>query len=74
MLDLDDRPDKACNIAVIPHNEKDAVLCDCNSDGSDMDSEGETGHLPARLLNVYAESMQTDHDRNKVISDDAQCG
>lgn len=45
-----------------------SVICD--SDGSDMDYEGETGHLPARLLNAYAEPMQTDHDRNNVISDD----
>ncbi|XP_071391075.1 piggyBac transposable element-derived protein 3-like [Centroberyx affinis] len=70
MLDLGDHPAKACNIVVIPQNEKDAVLSDCDSDGSDMDYEGETGHLPARLLNAYAELMQTDHDRNNVISDD----
>ncbi len=29
-----------------------------------MDYEGETGHLPARLLNAYAEVMQTEHDWN----------
>ena len=62
VLDLCDCPDKACNIAVIPQNEKDAVLSDCNSDGSDMDHEGDTGHLPARLLNAYV-------NRN-IISDD----
>lgn len=39
---------------------------DCDSDGSDMDYEGETGHLPARILNVYAEPIQTDHDRNVI--------
>ena len=42
----------------------------CDSDGSDMDYEGETGHLPATLLNAYAEFMQTDHGRNNVITDD----
>lgn len=31
-----------------------------------MDYEGETGHLPARILNVYAEPIQTDHDRNVI--------
>uniref|UniRef100_A0A667X9S4 PiggyBac transposable element-derived protein domain-containing protein n=1 Tax=Myripristis murdjan TaxID=586833 RepID=A0A667X9S4_9TELE len=51
-------------IAIIPQNEKDAVLSDCDSDESDMDYEGETGHLPARLLNAYAEVMQTEHDWN----------
>lgn len=66
MLDLGDCPDKACNFAVIPQNEKDAVLSDCDSAGSDMDYEGETGHLPARLLNAYAEPMQTDHDRDNI--------
>ncbi len=63
MLDLGDRPDKAYNIATVPQNEKDAVLSDCDSDRSDMDCEGETGHAPARLLNAYAELMQTGHDR-----------
>ncbi len=64
LLDQDEFPDKACSIAIIPQNEKDAVLSDCDSDGSDMDYEGETGHLPARLLNAYAEVMQTEHDWN----------
>ncbi len=70
MLDLGDRPDKACNIAVINQNEKDAVFSDFDSEWSDMDYEGETGHVPARLLNTYAERMQTDHDRNNVVNDD----
>uniref|UniRef100_A0A674BM32 PiggyBac transposable element-derived protein domain-containing protein n=1 Tax=Salmo trutta TaxID=8032 RepID=A0A674BM32_SALTR len=65
-------PHTACNITVVPQNEKDIVLRDCDSDGSDMDYEGETGHLPARLLNAYAEPMQTDHDRNNVISDNEE--
>ena len=39
-----------CNIAVIPQSEKDAVLSDCDSDLSDIDYEGQTGHLPARLF------------------------
>lgn len=56
--------------AVISQNEKDAVLSDCDSDGSDMDYDGETGHLPARLLNAHAELMQTDQYRNNHISDD----
>ncbi len=50
--------------------QKDAVLSDYDSDRSDMDYEGETGHLPARLLNAYVELMQTNHDRSIVISDD----
>ncbi|KAK5927050.1 hypothetical protein CgunFtcFv8_022576 [Champsocephalus gunnari] len=70
MLDLGDSPDKACNITVIPQTEKDAFLSDCDSDGSDMDYEGESGHLPAKLLNAYPELQQTDHDRNNVINDD----
>lgn len=45
-------------------DEKDAVLSDSVRDGSDMDNEGETGHLPTRLLN-----LQTDHDM-KILSDD----
>ena len=57
MLDLGESPDKACNIAVIPQNEKDAVLNDCDRDGSAMDSEGEKDHLPARLLNAYAQEQ-----------------
>lgn len=61
LLDQDEFPDKA---TIIPQNEKDDVLSDCDSDGSDMDYEGETGHLPARLLNAYAEVMQTKHDWN----------
>ena len=68
MLDLGEGPDKACDIAVTPQNEKDAVLTDC--DGSDMDYERETGNLPARLLNAYAEFMQTDYERNIISEDD----
>ncbi|KAK5919851.1 hypothetical protein CgunFtcFv8_023714 [Champsocephalus gunnari] len=70
MLALGDSPDKECNITVIPQSEKDAFLSDCDSDGSDMDYEGESGHLPAKLLNAYAELQQTDHDSNNVINDD----
>ena len=33
-------------------DEKDAVLSECDSDGSDVDYEEDTGLLPARLLNV----------------------
>lgn len=50
MLDLYDHPDKAGDIAVIPQNEKDAVLSYCDNDGPDMEYEGETDHVPARLL------------------------
>ncbi len=66
MLDPDDGTDKACNTAVVPQHETDVVLSDCDSDGSDMDYEGVTGHLPARLLNAYSEFIQTDHDRNEL--------
>ena len=66
MLDLGDGPDKACNIAIIPQNEKDAIISDCDSDGSDMAYEGEMGHLPARILNAHAELLETDDDRNKT--------
>lgn len=40
MLDLD-------NIAVVYPNEKEGVFSDFDNDGSDMEYEGETGHLPA---------------------------
>lgn len=58
MLDLGDGPDKACSIAVIPQDGKDAVLSECDSDGSDVDYEEDTGLLPARLLDGCAELMQ----------------
>ncbi|XP_039679083.1 piggyBac transposable element-derived protein 3-like [Perca fluviatilis] len=66
MLGVGDGPDKACNIAIIPQNEKDAIISDCDSDGSDMAYEGEMGHLPARILNAHAELLETDDDRNKT--------
>ncbi|XP_051813277.1 piggyBac transposable element-derived protein 2-like [Acanthochromis polyacanthus] len=69
MLDLGDGPDKACNIAVIPQNEKDAILSDCDSDESDMDYEGEICHLPSRMLNAYAELMGTDDEKNNTDCD-----
>ncbi len=53
-----------------PQNEKVPVFSDCDSDRADMDYEEETGHVPARMLNAYAELMQTDHDRNNIINDD----
>lgn len=34
-----------------------------------MEYDGETGYLPTRLLNAYAEFMWKDHDRNNIISD-----
>ena len=58
MLDLGDGPDKACTIALIPQDGKDAVLSECDSDGSDVDYEEDTGLLPARLLDGCAELMQ----------------
>ena len=60
MLDENEPPDKICNIAMIPQSEKYIVLGDCDSDGSDMDYEGQTGHLSARMLNAHAEVMQVD--------------
>uniref|UniRef100_A0A3Q3MCB3 PiggyBac transposable element-derived protein domain-containing protein n=1 Tax=Labrus bergylta TaxID=56723 RepID=A0A3Q3MCB3_9LABR len=57
MLDLGDHLDKAFNIVIVPHNDKDAVVSDCDSDGSDMDYGGETGHLPAKLLSACSELM-----------------
>lgn len=66
MLDEDDHPHTSCNIAVVPQSERDAVISDCDSDRSDMDYEGETGHLPARLLNAHAEVMYTDFERDKL--------
>ena len=68
MLDEDDPPGKACNIALIPQSEKDAVLTDCDSDGSDMGYEGQRAHLPARLLNANAEIMQVDDDDGDLIT------
>lgn len=56
VLDLGDSADKACNIAVIPQNEEDAVLSVCESDGSDMGCK-----VGDRLLNAYAELIQIDH-------------
>ena len=37
-----------------------------NNDGSDMDYEGDTGYLPARLLNAYAELIMQTDDRNII--------
>ena len=59
MLDEDDPPGKACNIALIPQSEKDAVLSDCDSDGSDMGYEGQRAHLPARLLKANASEIMS---------------
>lgn len=59
---------RQCNIAVVPQNEKDAALSDCDSDRSDMDYEWETGHLPAKLLNAHSEVMQTDHEWDNLDS------
>uniref|UniRef100_A0A3Q3GCL7 PiggyBac transposable element-derived protein domain-containing protein n=1 Tax=Labrus bergylta TaxID=56723 RepID=A0A3Q3GCL7_9LABR len=64
MLDLGDHLDKAFNIVIVPHNDKDAVVSDCDSDGSDMDYGGETGHLPAKLLSACSELMQKENERN----------
>ena len=65
MPDLADRPDNAPLQSSLIMRK---ILCDCARDGSDMDYDGDAGHLPARLLSAYAEFMQTDHDR-KMISD-----
>lgn len=65
MLDPGDPPEKACNIAVIPWDGKALFLTDCDSDGSDIQY-----YLPSRLLNAYAEPMQTDYEKNNIISDD----
>lgn len=66
ILGLSDGPDKACNIAVIPQSEKDAIFSDCDSDGSDMDYEGEMGHFPARILNAHAELVGRDDDSDNI--------
>ena len=56
VLDLLDLKEPQCDvyyITVIPTVEKDAIESDC--DCSDREYQGETGHLPTRLLNGEAE-------------------
>ena len=62
MLDLCDHLEMHAALQlVLKMRNKDVLLSDCDNDGSDMEYEGETGHLPSRVLNTYAELMQTDH-------------
>ena len=49
MLNLGDSPNKAC-IAVIPQNDKYAVLGDGYRDGSDMDYEGDASHFASQAV------------------------
>ena len=49
LLDLKEPQSDVCYITVIPTVEKDAIESD--SDCSDREYQGDTGHLPAILLN-----------------------
>lgn len=55
-------------ITPFPQSEKDAVLKDFDSGGSDVDYKGETGQLPARLVNGNAEVMQKKIMKETVLS------
>ncbi len=55
LLDLSEPPSTVCSITVISTVEKVAVETDCDSDCSDREYQGETDHLPLRLLNGDAE-------------------
>ncbi|KAJ8333444.1 hypothetical protein SKAU_G00414520 [Synaphobranchus kaupii] len=55
LLDVRYPPSAVCSITVIPTLEKEAIESDCDSNGSDREYQGKTGHLPGRLLNGDAE-------------------
>ena len=71
LLDLKEPQSFVCYITVTPTVEKDAIETVCNSDCSDREYQGKTGHLPVRLLNGDAQVTYLEEEDNvNLISPD----